>query len=140
VTVRLEEDGPAYTIYRTGSFQIRGAKTEEDLDSAERRFREALDELDIEVDDYEFEHATSVFMESLDQRVDLETAMIALGLEVTEYEPEQFPGLIYRPSSFEVTLLVFASGKIIVGGTTDRNQALDAVNHLREQLSTIERV
>lgn len=140
VTVRLEEDGPAYTIYRTGSFQIRGAETEEDLVSAEGRFREALEELDIEVDDYEFEHVTSVFMESLDRRVDLETAMIALGLENAEYEPEQFPGLIYRPPSFEVTLLVFASGKIIIGGTTDRNQAIDAVNHLREQLSTIERV
>ena len=26
VTVRLEENGPAYTIYRTGSFQIRGLR------------------------------------------------------------------------------------------------------------------
>ena len=140
VTLRLEKDGPAYTIYRTGSFQIRGAETEEDLVSAEGRFREALNELEIEVDNYQFEHVTSVFMETLNQRVELETAMIALGLENAEYEPEQFPGLIYRPPSFEVTLLVFASGKIIIGGTTDRNQALDAVNHLREQLSTIERV
>ncbi|QIB79557.1 transcription factor [Haloferax volcanii] len=140
VTIRLEEGGPAYTLYRTGSFQIRGAKTEEKLVRAEKRFREALDELDIEVDDYEFEHVTSVFMETLDQKVDLETAMIALGLENAEYEPEQFPGLIYRPPSFDVSLLVFASGKIIIGGTTDRDQALDAIDHLREQLSTIERV
>lgn len=137
VTVRLEEDGPAYTIYRTGSFQIRGAETEEDLARAERRFRETLDKLELKIDGYNFEHVTSVFMESLDRRIDLETAMIALGLENTEYEPEQFPGLIYRPPSFEVTLLIFASGKIIIGGTTDRSQALNAVNHLREQLSTI---
>lgn len=140
VTIRLEEGGPAYTIYRTGSFQIRGAKTEEKLASAERRFREALAKLKIEIDNYEFEHVTSVFMESLDQMVDLETVMIAFGLENVEYEPEQFPGLVYRPPSFEVTLLVFASGKIIIGGTTDRNQALDAVDHLRDQLSTIEHV
>ena len=66
--------------------------------------------------------------------------MIALALENAEYEPEQFSGLIYPPPSFEVTLLVFASGNIIIGGTTDRNQALDAVNHLREHLSTIEHV
>ena len=140
VTIRLEEDGPGYTIYRTGSFQIRGAEAEEGLARAERRFQGALDELEIEIDGYEFEHVTSVFLESLNRRVDLETAMIALGLESTEYEPEQFPGLIYRPPSFEATLLLFASGKIIIGGTTDRNQALDAVGHLREQLSTIERV
>jgi len=140
VTIRLEEAGPAYTIYRTGSFQIRGAETEEEIVRAERRFQEALNKLEIEVDNYEFEHVTSVFMETLHQRVDLETAMIALGLENAEYEPEQFPGLIYRPPSFEVTLLVFASGKIIIGGTTDWNQALNAVNDLREQLSTTERV
>ena len=137
-TVRLEENGPAYTIYRTGTFQIRGAKTEEELATAERLFREALDSLDVEVNDYEFEHVTSVFMESLGHGVDLETATIALGLENTEYEPEQFPGLIYRPPSFEVTLLLFASGKIIVGGTTDRDQALDAVNHLREKIDSVE--
>jgi TATA-box binding protein (TBP) (component of TFIID and TFIIIB) len=35
-------------------------------------------------------------METLNQRVELETAMIALGLENAEYEPEQFPGLIYQ--------------------------------------------
>lgn len=140
VTIRLEQGGPAYTIYRTGSFQIRGAKTEERLTSAEIRFRETLDELEIERDNYEFEHVTSVFMKSLDRMVDLESAMIALGLENAEYEPEQFPGLIYKPPAFEVTLLVFASGKIIVGGTTEKNQALDAVDHLQEQLSTIEHV
>ena len=138
VTVRLEENGPAYTIYRTGTFQIRGAETEGDLATAEKLFREALDSLEVEVNDYEFEHVTSVFMESLDQGVDLETATIALGLENTEYEPEQFPGLVYRPSSFEVTLLLFASGKIIVGGTTDRDQALNAVNHLREKIDSVE--
>lgn len=137
VTVRLEDNGPAYTIYRTGTFQIRGAETEEDLATAEKLFWEALDSLEVEVNDYEFEHVTSVFMESLNQGVDLETATIALGLENTEYEPEQFPGLIYRPPSFEVTLLIFASGKIIVGGTTDRDQAVNAVNHLREKLDTV---
>lgn len=138
VTVRLEENGPAYTIYRTGTFQIRGGKTEEDLATAEKLFREALDSLEVEVNDYKFEHVNSVFMESLDQGVDLETTTIALGLENTEYEPEQFPGLIYRPPSFEVTLLLFASGKIIVGGTTDKDQALNAVTHLREKIDSVE--
>lgn len=31
VTFRLAEDGPAFTLYRTGTFQIRGAKTKDDL-------------------------------------------------------------------------------------------------------------
>lgn len=140
VTVRLNEGGPAYTIYRTGSFQIRGAKTEEDLTEAEERFQGVLSEIDVAIQEYEFSHVTSVFMEDLDREVNLEALTIALGMEVTEYEPEQFPGLIYRPPEFEVTLLVFASGKIIVGGTTDRDEAESAVRHLKDELAVLDRV
>jgi transcription initiation factor TFIID TATA-box-binding protein len=139
VTLRLNKGGPAYTIYRTGTFQLRGATTEEDLMEAEERFRDVISEIGIEVTDYEFRHATSVFMEDLDREVNLEALTIALGMENTEYEPEQFPGLIYRPEKFEVTLLVFASGKIIVGGTTDRDEAKSAVRQLKDELAVLDR-
>ncbi|WP_436900256.1 TATA-box-binding protein [Halovenus halobia] len=139
-TVRLEEGGPAYTLYRTGSFQIRGAKTEDLLSEAETRFKEVLSEIGVEVPDYEFRHVTSVFMEDLAREVNLEALTIALGMEDSEYEPEQFPGLIYRPPEHEVTLLVFASGKIIVGGTTDRVEAKSAIHQLKDELAVLDRV
>jgi transcription initiation factor TFIID TATA-box-binding protein len=137
VTIRLEEDGPAYTIYRTGTFQVRGSPTGELLNTAAERLQEILREMEVDLPEYEFEQATAVFMEDLDQSVDLEALVIALGLETTEYEPEQFPGLIYRPIQFDVTLLIFASGKVIIGGTSDRNEADAAIQHLREELSAI---
>jgi transcription initiation factor TFIID TATA-box-binding protein len=138
-TVRLEADGPAYTLYRTGTFQIRGATDEEHLTEAADRFKEVLSEIGVEVPDYEFSHVTSVFMEDLGREVNLEALTIALGMEDTEYEPEQFPGLIYRPPEFEVTLLVFASGKVIVGGTTKRNEAESAVRQLTDELAVLDR-
>lgn len=135
VTVRLEENGPAYTIYRTGTFQIRGAETEEVLAESFRRFEEVLDEIGVDASDIEFRQVTSVFMEDLSREINLEALAIALGLEHTEYEPEQFPGLIYRLPEYEATLLIFASGKIIIGGTTDREHAKSAIQHLQEELS-----
>jgi len=138
VTVRLEENGPAYTIYRTGTFQIRGAETEELLTESFRRFKEVLDEIGVDASEIEFRQVTSVFMEDLDREVNLEALAIALGLEHTEYEPEQFPGLIYRPTQYEVTLLIFASGKIIIGGTTDREHAKSAIQHLQDELSFLD--
>lgn len=138
VTVRLEEDGPAYTIYRTGTFQIRGAETEELLQEAFRRFEMVLDEIGFETSETDFRQVTSVFMEDLGCEINLEALAIALGLEHTEYEPEQFPGLIYRPPQYEVTLLVFATGKIIIGGTTDHDHAKSAVQHLRGELSFLD--
>ena len=138
VTIRLNEDGPAYTLFRTGSFQIRGAKNEEDLTEAEEKFRNVLSEIDVRIQEYEFSHVTSVFMEDFDREVNLEALTIALGMEDTEYEPEQFPGIIYRPEDFEVTLLVFSSGKIIIGGTTDRNEAISAIRQLEDELKVLD--
>lgn len=136
-TVRLEEDGPAYTLYRTGVFQVRGTPNKDELTKAANQFREVLSEIGVEIPDYEFSHVTSVFMEDFKQEVNLEALTISLGLENTEYEPEQFPGLIYRPAQFDVTLLVFSSGKVIVGGTTDQSYAESAVQNLEEELSVL---
>ena len=138
VTIRLESDGPAYTIYRTGTFQIRGAKDEQLLNDAEEELQKALAEIGFDIFDYEFQQVTSVLMEDIEDNVNLEALAVTLGLENTEYEPEQFPGLIYRPNQFEVTLLIFASGKIIIGGTTEREQAYSAIQHLQSKLSAIE--
>lgn len=137
VTIRLEEDGEAYTIFRTGSFQIRGAKNKDRLRETATHFREVLSKIGVEIPNYEFRHVTTVFMEDLGREVNLEVLAIALGMEETEYEPEQFPGLIYRPSEYEVTLLVFATGKIIIGGTTDRDEAIYAVQSIEDELELI---
>ena len=72
----------------------------------------------------------------LDDPVDLNTLSIALGLESVEYEPEQFPGLIYRPADYPAVLLVFANGKIVVTGASDVDTAEDAFKHLQEQVTT----
>jgi transcription initiation factor TFIID TATA-box-binding protein len=134
VTVRLEPEGAAYQFYRTGSIQIRGAKTEADLAAAQRRLLDILDEIGLEVTDYSFEQRTAVFMETFDRSIDLERLVLKLGLEQTEYEPEQFPALIYRPPELDVTLLVFSSGKIIIGGTMSEATAQEAIEHLASHL------
>jgi len=138
VTIRLEQNGPAYTIYRTGSFQIRGAKSEELLDEAVDKLRGLLDDIDLEIPGFQFELSTLVCMEDLGRELDLETLAVALGLNSVEYEPEQFPGLVFRPDGHNVTLLLFASGKVILGGAKDRDQAQAAVEHLKYQLSVLD--
>lgn len=73
-----------------------------------------------------------MFLEDLGREVNREALAIPLGLEHTEYEPDQFSGLIYHPAQYKVTLLVFASGNIIIGGTTNTERAKSAVQHLQE--------
>lgn len=48
----------------------------------------------------------------IDQDLNLERIAIEAGLEQIEYEPEQFPGLIYRVTNSQAVYLIFASGKV----------------------------
>jgi transcription initiation factor TFIID TATA-box-binding protein len=138
VTIYFGDDSHAFTLYRTGSFQIRGARTEADIKEAEFRLRTLLSDVGVEMPEYEFRHVTSVFVGDLDTGVNLNALTIALGLENTEYEPEQFPAIVYRPPQFAVTLLIFSTGKVIVGGTTDREEARSALQRVKGEIATLD--
>ncbi len=50
------------------------------------------------------------------------------------YEPEQFPGLIYRVDNPKVVFLIFASGKIVCTGATKEEDVYTAVENLHQEL------
>lgn len=60
--------------------------------------------------------------------VDLED--LAQILEGTIYEPEQFPGLIYRMREPEIVALIFSSGKIVCAGAKNESQLKTCIAHL----------
>jgi transcription initiation factor TFIID TATA-box-binding protein len=130
VTIRLETDGPALTLYRTGGYQIRGTKNREDLFNANERLLKALECVGLEFENPDFHQNNAVHLENFNTKINLEALAIHLGLENVEYEPEQFPGVIYRPPNLQTVMLVFASGKSIITGTTQREEAEKASKHL----------
>ena len=134
VTVKFGENSPAFSIYRTGSFQIRGALGHEELDNVVEQLLQVLSNIGFETGDVEFEEKTAVFMDEMNQGLNLETLAVHLGLEHTEYEPEQFPGLVYRFPDSEATLLIFSSGKVLIVGTTKEEVAHSALQFLEETL------
>jgi transcription initiation factor TFIID TATA-box-binding protein len=69
----------------------------------------------------------------LKHRIDLEDT--ANSLEGTIYEPDQFPGLIYRLKEPKVAILIFASGKLVCAGASCRVDVEKAVNGLSETLA-----
>jgi transcription initiation factor TFIID TATA-box-binding protein len=50
------------------------------------------------------------------------------------YEPEQFPGLIYRMAEPKVVILLFASGKLVCTGAKKEQDAYDATDKLHTLL------
>jgi len=60
-----------------------------------------------------------------------------LGLENIEYEPEQFPGLVYRLSDPKVVILLFGSGKLVVTGGKKPEDMVNAVDRIVEELNSL---
>jgi transcription initiation factor TFIID TATA-box-binding protein len=63
---------------------------------------------------------------------------IAIGLDNTEYEPEQFPGLVYRMKDPKVVLLLFGSGKIVITGAKSLEDAERAAENVTMKLEELE--
>lgn len=69
--------------------------------------------------------------------MNLNALSIGLGLEAVEYEPKQFPGLIYRPPDFPAVLLVFANGNVVITGAADIETAEEAFDHLQTKVEDL---
>jgi len=70
-------------------------------------------------------------------KINLNKVIITLNYEKIEYEPEQFPGLVYRISDPKIVALLFSSGKIILTGGKNIGDVKSAIDHLIEKLGYI---
>jgi transcription initiation factor TFIID TATA-box-binding protein len=69
--------------------------------------------------------------------LNLNEVAVAFGLENVEYEPEQFPGLVYRVKKPHVVMLLFGSGKIVCTGGKNTEDVLKAVEEQLEKLTSM---
>ncbi|MBT3394821.1 TATA-box-binding protein [archaeon] len=62
--------------------------------------------------------------------MDLNLNMLAMKLDNAEYEPEQFPGLVYKLPGTKATFLLFSNGKIVCTGTVSEVKLKEAIKKL----------
>ncbi len=74
---------------------------------------------------------------SADLKTRLPLEKIAMELEGAEYEPESFPGLVYRIKEPKASLLIFTTGKIICAGTRSQEIAMQAIKKVIQDLRKI---
>lgn len=55
---------------------------------------------------------------------------LALAMENTEYEPEQFPGLVYKLENPNATFLLFSNGKLVCTGTKNKQQLEQSMDNV----------
>ena len=90
-----------------------------------------------------FEDSPEITVQNIVSSADLGTNLnlnalaIGFGLEDVEYEPEQFPGLVYRMDDPEVVILLFGSGKIVITGGKEPDDASAAVENISEKIDDL---
>jgi len=130
---RLKRPKTATLIFSTGKMVCTGARSGME---SRRAILKVVSELKkggiLIIKKPDFEVVNIVASASLGGKVDLERAVTTLGKAM--YEPEQFPGLIYRMDEPKVVILIFASGNLVVTGAKVEQDIYDAVHKLHGSL------
>ena len=136
---KFNEDAPIIRLSRSGSFYISGASSVDILQKTKKEVLEYLFGYGILESPTcsNFSVINMVFTFDVHQNIDLDSLALSMGLENVEYEPEQFPGLIYRPNEFSGVILIFASGKLTITGVTNENRAERLVDHFLTKSSNL---
>ncbi|MGB9134497.1 MAG: TATA-box-binding protein [Candidatus Bathyarchaeia archaeon] len=130
---RLKRPKTATLIFNSGKMVCTGAKSEKEARRAVMRVIKELKKSGIIImSKPELKIQNIVASASLGGVIDLEKATYTLGR--TMYEPEQFPGLIYRMDVPKVVILLFASGKLVCTGAKQEQDVYDAVSKLHMEL------
>jgi transcription initiation factor TFIID TATA-box-binding protein len=127
---------PTVLITKTGKLLFPGGSSVESIIDAYYTTVQELEDLGIKdirgVEDLRVVNLVSTFQS--EERLDLPELSIRIGLENVEYEPEQFPALIYRVEPDSVAL-IFSSGNVVITGATSCKEVLTAAQNVRDVVS-----
>jgi len=130
---RLKRPKTATLIFGSGKMVCTGAKSEQEARRAVRRVVRELKNCGIIIaGKAEVKVVNIVASIALGGNIDLERAPFELGRSM--YEPEQFPGLIYRMDEPKVVVLLFASGNLVCTGAKREEDVFEAVEKLHRLL------
>jgi transcription initiation factor TFIID TATA-box-binding protein len=133
LVIRIKQPKAAILIFSSGKMVCAGTKSEAQAKKAVYKIIEDLKDKGIKVvAEPEITIQNMVASANLQKNVDLEAA--ADLLENIMYEPEQFPGLIYRMRDPKTVLLIFTSGKLVCAGAKNEDIINESVIKLHEIL------
>jgi transcription initiation factor TFIID TATA-box-binding protein len=136
LVLRISRPKTATLVFSSGKMVCTGAKSEKEVRRAVNAIVSLLKNYGIDVEGEPIiEIQNIVASANLKALVDLEKA--AYLLENSMYEPEQFPGLIYRMDNPKVVLLIFSSGKVVCTGARKEEEVKEAIKKLYDKLNEI---
>lgn len=132
---RLKEPKTATLLFRSGKAVCTGSKSLEQVEQAIGKVIKHIQAAGIPVKSNPVIEVQNIVASSdLGAKINLNSIAISVGLEKVEYEPEQFPGLVYRLDSPKVVVLLFGSGKLVCTGARRPEDVEIAVDKITQEL------
>ena len=136
LVIRIKEPKTSALIFSSGKVVCTGARTLEKVEESIQKIIEALKKINIDIKIKPVITVQNV-VASGTIGMDLNLNKLAMKLDNTEYEPEQFPGLVYKLAEAKSTFLLFSNGKIVCTGTKSKEQVFAAIHKLVEVLKKV---
>ncbi|KAB0798754.1 hypothetical protein PPYR_06634 [Photinus pyralis] len=129
VIMRIREPRTTALIFSSGKMVCTGAKSEEDSRLAARKYARIIQKLGFPAKFLDFKIQNMVGSCDVKFPIRLE-GLVLTHAAFTSYEPELFPGLIYRMVKPRIVLLIFVSGKVVLTGAKVRQEIYEAFDNI----------
>ncbi|XP_016149666.1 TATA-box-binding protein [Sinocyclocheilus grahami] len=129
VIMRIREPRTTALIFSSGKMVCTGAKSEEQSRLAARKYARVVQKLGFPAKFLDFKIQNMVGSCDVKFPIRLE-GLVLTHQQFSSYEPELFPGLIYRMIKPRIVLLIFVSGKVVLTGAKVRGEIYEAFENI----------
>ena len=136
LVIRIKEPKTSALIFSSGKVVCTGARSMDKVEESIKKIIKSLEKINFKIT-IKPEIKIQNIVASGSVGMDLNLNTLAMKLENTEYEPEQFPGLVYKLAAAKATFLLFSNGKVVCTGTKSEKEVHAALDKLIENLKKV---
>jgi len=132
LVMRIEKPRATILIFSTGKMVVTGLRKAVEAPRVVEKVVKNIRKAGIKLANPEITIQNIVASGDLHTNIDLN--MAAIVMEYAMYEPEVFPGLIYRMQDPKTVFLIFSTGRIVCTGAKKKEIVREAVLKLNQQV------
>ncbi|MDD1702055.1 MAG: TATA-box-binding protein [Methanoregula sp.] len=135
---RIADPKIACLIFSSGKIVLTGIRNDKGLKDGLAVIIKSLNEAGVETLKVPRVAITNMVCSyNLGKYINLNKVTVTLNVENIEYEPEQFPGLVYRIKDPKIVVLIFSSGKLILTGGKNLEDIKKGLDVLEQKLESV---
>jgi transcription initiation factor TFIID TATA-box-binding protein len=132
LVMRILKPKATILVFSTGKMVVTGMRRADEAEAVVEKVIKRLHKAKIDVSEPEIVIQNIVASGDLHTNIDLNLAAVVM--EYAMYEPEVFPGLIYRMQDPKTVFLIFSTGRIVCTGGKTKEIVKNAVKKLSIQV------